>query len=329
MGQKYTQLNLKEREEIYRYKKDGKAKIWIAKKLEKSYSTIRRELKRNTIDDNLGYLPDRANKAARERRLSKGLKIESNPELKRYIIEKLRAGWSPEAIAGRTKKESSISFQVSHETIYNFVYSEEGKKLGLYYLLMRKKPRRGKIYGRKQRKSIIPNRTSIHDRPKEIDKRIDVGHLEGDLTFSKGDKSANLGVVVERKTRFAFLIKNDSKHANTTMRNIFNKLAPLPKNLIQSVTFDNGGEFARHDLLRKFMNIDTYFCDPGSPWQKGQVERTNSMLHRYISKKTPIKSLSEQAVENAQNMLNNLPRKCLGWRTPAEAFNEEICALQN
>lgn len=266
MGQKYTQLNLKEREEIYKHKYAGKPKIWIAKTLKKSYSTIFRELRRNTLDKELGYLPDRADKAAQERCFHKELKIESNPDLKGYVIEKLKAGWSPEAIAGRAKREVDFPFQVSHETIYKFVYSKVGKELGLYHLLMRKKPRRGKMYGRKQRKSIIPSRVSIHDRPKEIDKRIDVGHLEGDLTFSKGDKPANLGVVVERKTRFAFLIKNDSKYANTTMRNIFNKLAPLLKNLIQSVTFDNGGEFARHDLLRKFMNIDTYFCDPESPW---------------------------------------------------------------
>lgn len=328
MGQEYTHLTTKEREEIYSHKKDGKSKTWIAKKLKRNYSSIHRELERNTVDKKLGYLPDKADHTAKERRSKRGLKIDKSPELKGYIIEKLKAGWSPEAIAGRAKRESSLPFQVSHETIYKFVYSEEGKELGLYQLLMRKKPRRGKMYGRKPRKPMIPNRISIHDRPKEVDSRIKAGHFEGDLTFSKGDKSANLGVVVERKTRFALLVKNDSKHANTTMRNIFNKLAPLPKRLIKSVTFDNGGEFARHDLLRKFMKVDTYFCDPGSPWQKGQVERTNAMLHRYISKKTPIKSLSERAIENAQEMLNNLPRKCLGWRTPAEAFNEEICALQ-
>lgn len=329
MGTEYTQLNLEERESLYLYEKEKKPVSWISVEMKRSRSTIYRELRRNTEDSNIGYLPDKANEMAVGRKSNQELKVDKYPKLKKHIIAKLKLGWSPEAISGQAKKDANISFQVSPETIYQFVYSNEGQKIGLFLLLMRKRPRRGKIYGRKPRTSIIPDRISIHERPKDVENRQEFGNFEGDLTFSKGDKSTNLGVVIERKTRFAFIMKNETKHANTAMRNIFNKLAPLPKEALKSITFDNGGEFAKHKLLKKFMNMDTYFCDPGSPWQKGQVERTNSMLHRYISKKTPLKSLSTEQIENAQNMLNHLPRKCLGWKTPAQAFREELVALQN
>ncbi|MFH1831678.1 MAG: IS30 family transposase [bacterium] len=134
----------------------------------------------------------------------------------------------------------------------------------------------------------------------------------------------NVGVVVERKTRFTQLFLNDSKHTTIVMKSMFNKLAELPDIARKSVTFDNGREFTKHTLLKQCMGMETYFCDKHSPWQKGQVEQMNVMLHRYLPKKSNLKEVSHEQIELIQNRLNNRPRKCLGFKTPAEALNEEL-----
>jgi IS30 family transposase len=239
------------------------------------------------------------------------------------VTEQLKDGWSPEVIAGRQKQQAS-PFWVCHETIYQFIYGNEGKDHGLFKYLLRARPRRGLVGGRKPR-SAIPERVSIHDRPAHIATREEFGHLEGDLTFFTDNQSMNIGVVVERKTRFTQLLLNQSKHTVVVMKGMFNKLAELPVFARKSITFDNGLEFARHTLLKRFMGMDTYFCDKHSPWQKGQVEQMNVMLHRYLPKNSNPKEVSYEQVELIQDRLNNRPRKCLGFKTPAEAFGEELC----
>jgi IS30 family transposase len=318
----YKQLNLRERKELFLMKSKGIGVNEIAKALGRHHSTIRLELKRNTVDERIGYLPDEAHGLALKRKAKHGLKIDRQPALKATVIEQLKDGWSPEVIAGRGKLKTS-PFRVCHEAIYQFIYGNEGRELGLFKYLLRARPRRGLVGGRRPR-STIPERVSIHDRPSHITTREEFGHLEGDLTFFTDNKSANIGVLVERKTRFVQLLLNQSKHAAVVMKGMFNKLAQLPAFARKSVTFDNGLEFVRHTALKNFMGMDTYFCDKHSPWQKGQVEQMNVMLHRYLPKNSNLKAVSYQQVELIQNMLNNRPRKCLGFRTPAEAYNEEL-----
>ena len=199
----------------------------------------------------------------------------------------------------------------------------KGRALGLFKYLLRARPRRGLVGGRKPR-SAIPERVSIHDRPTHVATREEFGHLEGDLTFFTDNQSMNIGVIVERKTRFTQLLLNQSKHAAVVMKSMFNKLAELPARSRKSITFDNGLEFVRHTLLKRFMGMDTYFCDKHSPWQKGQVEQMNVMLHRYLPKNSNLREVSYEQIELIQNKLNNRPRKCLGFKTPAEAFSEEL-----
>jgi len=318
----YEQLGLEERKELYVMRKNGFGVNAIAKALGRSGSTISKELKRNTADARIGYLPDEAHRLALERKAKHDLKINRHPELKDIIVEKLKDGWSPEIIAGKMKQQSS-PFGICHETIYRFVYTKEGMALGLFKHLLKARPRRGLFYGRKPR-STIPERVSIHDRPDHIATREEFGHLEGDLTFFTDNQSMNIGVVVERKTRFVQLLLNQSKHAVVVMKGMFNKLARLPAFSRKSITFDNGLEFARHTLLKNFMDMDTYFCDKHSPWQKGQVEQMNVMLHRYLPKNSNLKEVSLKQIELIQDKLNNRPRKCLGFKTPAEAFSEEL-----
>ena len=319
----YTQLNLDERKKLYVMKKEGTPVAEIAQELNRDKSSLYRELARNTADPMVGYLPDEANKLAKERKAKLTPKLEGKPELKATVIEQLIDGWSPEVISGRGKLESSL-FRISHEAIYQFIYSSEGQSLGLYKFLLRARPKRGLVHGRKSQKAKIPDRVSIHDRPAHIANREEFGHFEGDLTFFTDNQSMNLGVIIERKTRLARFIKNESKHAVVVMKGIFNKLAELPNFARRSITFDNGLEFVKHTALKQFMGIDTYFCDKHSPWQKGQVEQTNSMLHRYLPKNSNLKEVTHEQIKLIEHKFNNRPRKCLGFRTPAEAFSEQL-----
>jgi IS30 family transposase len=321
--QEYTHLKLDERKKLYVMKKEGKPVTEIALVLSRHKSSLYRELARNTADFKVGYLPDEAENMAKERKSKLMPKLDRQPDVKEFVIEKLKDGWSPEVIAGRAKL-AMTPFRICHETIYQFIYGDEGHQLGLYKFLLRGRPKRGLVHGRKTQKAKIPNRISIHDRPAHIATRDEFGHFEGDLTFFANNQSMNLGVVVERKTRLVGLIKNESKRTAIVMRGIFNKLAEMPNFARKSITFDNGLEFVRHSILKKFMGIDTYFCDKHSPWQKGQVEQTNSMLHRYLPKNSNLKEVSWAQIEIIENRLNNRPRKCLGFKTPAEAFNEQL-----
>lgn len=322
MGE-YTHLNLEERKELFLGLKNGETVAEIAKKLKRHKSSLYKELARNTESQELGYLPETADRLAGERMAQHGLKVDRHPELKDAIVSQLKDGLSPEVIAGRMKYTESPC-RISHEAIYQFIYSDEGVELGLFRYLLKASPKRGKLWGRKIKKSVIPERVSIHDRPASILTREEFGHLEGDLTFFTENRSTNIGVITERKTRFVELIKNESKNSSIVMKGIFNRLAPMPATARRSMTFDNGLEFVKHTALKRFIGVETYFCDKHSPWQKGQVEQMNVMLHRYLPKNSNLKEVSHEQIMLIQNRLNNRPRKCLGFKTPAEAYSEEL-----
>lgn len=325
----YKQLDLKERGQLYVLKQEGKDVDQIAQGLGRNRSSIYRELRRNR-DHLLGYLPDTANNMAAQRKARHGMKLSRYAETKGFVVEKLRIGWSPEAIAGRMKS-LGVPFRVSSETIYRFVYSNEGRAKELYRCLLKGRPRRGLVCGRKQNRGRLLDRTPLVERPEIANTRVEFGHLEGDLTFFKGSRSENLAVIVERKSRTVTLFKNPSKKTLFVVKNFFNNLAQMPRDARKSITFDNGTEFAKHTLLKKGLGMATYFCDPHSPWQKGQVERTNAQLHRFIPKSSDLKDLSKGDLCKIQDLLNSIPRKCLGFKTPAEVFNENllVCRTSN
>ena len=320
----YTQITIEEREKIYMLKKTGWPPKVIANFMGRHKSTIYREFDRNS-DANLGYLPDRADKMAKERKHRHKRKISRIPLLKLYVLQKLISeGWSPEMISGRSKL-LSFPFKVSTETIYQYIFSNEGKDLGLYKYLLMGKPRRGKLYGRKPRGRIL-NRTSIHDRPSEVDDRQVFGHFEGDLIINTQSMSRNIAVIHERKTRFTMIVKNDTKRSSVVMQGIFDRLAQLPPEARKTITFDNGLEFAKHDVLNK-INTSTYFCDPYSSWQKGGVENVNKMLRRFVPKNVPLRNIPNADIKQIERRINNLPRKSLGFRTAAETFEDEMSQL--
>lgn len=312
---KYNQISLEERENIYQLRKTGISVSEIGKLLNRNKSTISREITRNS-SQKLGYLPDRANNLAKGRKNRNLLKIEKNPDLKQYILDRLTLDkWSPEMIAGRMRLEN-LPFRISHETLYQYIYSYPGQKQKLYQHLMLARPKRQLKYSR--RKRSVPEIHKIKNRPEYINNRSEFGHFEGDLTFFKGSRNGNISVLVERLSRKTFLIQNNTKSSKNVMIKIARQAKDIPE--IKSITFDNGGEFSQFGLL-SINGIQTYFCDPGAPYQKGQVERTNVSLHKFIPKKTDFNTITENQIQYANDKLNNLPRKCLNFLTPNEAWN--------
>jgi IS30 family transposase len=197
------------------------------------------------------------------------------------MLTKLRDKWSPDVISGRLSLD--LGLKIATETVYQYIYSPMGRALNLASYLATRRKKRNHRHERKSRKIIIPEKVSVHERPDAVNQRLEAGHFEGDLTFFTGNSSANIMVITERAFRFNFLIKNDSKNAKEVGKNMFNCLTLIPQHMRKSITFDNGTEFVNHRLARDLLGIKTYFCDPHSPWQKGQAEKTNAMLHRIHS----------------------------------------------
>jgi IS30 family transposase len=314
----YRQLSSKNREEIYKGILVGKTLTAIAREIGRDKSTVSREVRRNR-SSGLLYLPDTAAIKARSRRGKREFKINKYKELKQHIIDRLTHDkWSPEMIAARIKMDKGV-IQISHESIYKFIYSIEGQHMKLYQSLMYRRPKRLLHHVRKHRLQL-PAKYLISSRPKHINERSTFGNFEGDLTFCKGSSSTNFLVIIERLTRKSFVIKNANKRSIPTMNKVAKIIANTPSDSRKSITFDNGSEFKKFGLL-DFINTDVYFCNPASPWQKGQVERLNAQLHKYIPKNSDIRLVSEAQVLDAQNKLNNLPRKILNFLTPNESWD--------
>ena len=324
---KYTQLSQEEREILFIMRKQGMTYRSIAAAMNRDHSALVREYNRNTKSVELGYLPDTAHQLAKTRKAKHGPKIDRYPQLKEEVIKLMREDrYSPEIIAGRLK-EQGAEIRISSESIYQFIYSEEGVKQQLYKLLMRSRPKRNQYYGRKTRSNYgIPERVSISERP--ILNPNEFGNFEADLTFFTGNKSINLSTMVERKTGYLVANLNNSKHSDNIALKMMHNVMLFPKKHRRSITFDNGKEFVGHQLIKQVTGTPTYFCNPGSPWQKPYVETTHALLHRFIPKKTDAKTLTQEIVENAIIKLNNLPRKRHGFKTPAEMLVEEKIYLR-
>ncbi len=315
---KYHRLCIKEREEIYRLKQESWSNKKIAKYLGREVSTVGRELKR-CKNDELGYLPDRAqidaNAAFGKRRNSESFRSNTR---RAYMVSGLKAGWSPEQISGRLKHHSSPIY-FCHESIYRWIYSEEGKAANWYRHLTRKHKKRRIKYGRKPGSPGIPDATSIALRPEIINSREEFGHWEGDLViFTK--TTPNVTTMVERKSRYTLLGFNANKESRTVMYNLKSKLRRMPKCARKSVTFDRGAEFTAHRLLNCSLNMHTFFCNPYSPWEKGGNENFNGRLRRFLPKRKVPEDLSQAKLDQIQKRMNTTPRKCLGYKTPAESF---------
>ena len=292
----------------------------IGRAIVRSHTTISDEIKLNS--GQLGYSADRAQYYHEQRQLNKGnkKKLETNEKLRDYVLNRLKDDWSPEEISGRLKLTVTDIGYVCHETIYEYIYSIEGIREKLYLLLRRYKPKRTKWHSRNKRGAGIKERVSIHERPIEINERIELGHWETDSMIFSQQKGI-LSVQVERKSRLVRIHKCFDKTASETLAAIINTIDSVPLKYFLSVTYDNGSENVKHTELRNMFGIETYFCDPYCSWQKGLVENTNMFIRQYLPKNAPIDSIADERIYEIQEKLNNRPRKCLGYMTPNEYFN--------
>lgn len=331
MGTRYNHLSLVERHQIARLRDAKVPALEIAIRLSRHVSTIHRELRRNRTDAGAwlrGYFAIAAQAVSdhRRRRCSKMFNVRLNM-LRAYIVQRLRDSWSPDQISGYLRRKGCGPGYVCPETIYRYVYSAAGRSDGLPGLLPTRRVRRRKRYARRPRGAHIPFQNTIAARPPEINARTSVGHWECDLLmFTKVSGQHNVTTLVERSSRFVFLIKNRSRHSTGVMDGVAARLEPLPGPLRQTITFDRGTEFAFYTRLKQRLGIESYFCKPQAPWQKGTVENTNGRIRRYLTGDTALASLSQTHFDQLASALNAVPRKCLNYRSPREVFESRFGA---
>lgn len=295
----------------------------IAKRLHRSHSTIVREIQRNHSLISNRYVAITAQGRAEERSIrSRRRHPLKDPNIYSYTLKRLRWSWSPEQIAGRLKKKSGQT-AICHETIYRFIYQAENKGKQLWEFLPRKQKGRRRQNGRSVHKVRIPQRVSIHQRPEAIGNRSQFGHWEGDTVEGKRSDGDGIHTEVERLTRYLFAGKIGRIASLETIgvqRQMFSR---LPETARRSTTLDNGRENYTHLALR-FLKMQTYFADPYASWQRGTNENTNGLLRRYLPKGSSFLELTQGELEDMVWEINNRPRKCLGYNTPQEAFEEQL-----
>lgn len=319
MGRQYEQLGVEEREEIARLQAQGASIRQIAAALDRSPSSISRELKRNTGSGPRAqpYRPSYAQAQTAARRWS-GSRLERDQALRDRVLEGLARGWSPEQVAGRLKLEEGRPV-IGHESIYRFIYSQlKRTNDGAWRdYLPRAKARRGRR-GRKGGSpvSLIHQRVGLDRRPVQALDRQQPGHWEADfMLFSTYGQSVL--VLHERTSRLTALVKTANRKAKPTAKTLGGLLDPLPQGLRRSLTFDNGTEFAEHHSL----GLPTFFCDPHAPWQKGGVENAIGRIRRRLPRKTNLDAVSSDQILAIATAYNHTPRQCLDFRTPAEVFS--------
>lgn len=318
MANSYQQLTLDERSEIYRLYKDGKSRREIGRLLGRSGATISRELRRNS-GSKVGYKVEWAMIQTRARRCRKLYKLERSSALREQVLNSLAMGQSPEQIAGRLELENGKPV-ISHKSIYRYVYwRTDSYDEYLHKLLPRAKYMRGWRGRWGGHLHTIPNRTPIQARPPDVAARHEPGHWEADLMAFR-HSGQQLLVTVERTSRFLLAGILPSKRSLSLIETMRSWLGRYPRRLRQSLTLDNGTEFAAHQRLKPLVPLGAFFCDPHSPWQKGSVENAIGRLRRELPRKTNLTTLTAEDIHDIVLTYNTTPRKSLGFRTPAEAF---------
>jgi transposase, IS30 family len=322
MGTKYDQITLEERCEIARLQGEGHSLRQIAAALDRSASSISRELKRNK-GQQIGYKPSHAQERTHARRW-KGSKLDRNKALREEVLDLLSKGWSPEQVCAFLERRHGER-RLGSETIYRFIAAQiaRHKDYSWRHYLPRAKAKRGRRARPGGSSALhIQQRIPIAERPAEIEDRAIPGHWEADLMlFAKYGQTVL--ALHERTSRLLVAVKPQSKAALPIAAAIARLLAPLPAQLRQSITFDNGTEFARHHELHRF-DIATFFCDPYAPWQKGGIENAIGRMRRTMPTKLDLAQLSNQRLDGLICAYNNTPRKCLDWNTPAEVFLSQV-----
>ncbi len=322
------QLTMDERYLITHLHQAGLTKAAIADRLGRHRATVGRELRRNR-DGFGGYHYESAQRRASQRRTAANRrrdKLAPAPgnELGKYVRARLRQRWSPEQIAGRLKRDHprDPAMRVSPETIYRWAYRQHPRGERWHeQLRRRRKHRRRRIPGeRKAGRGQIPGRIGIEQRPAVVDRRARYGDWEADTM--EGAKGTGLVAThVERKSRYTKLGKLKNKQADTVVASTCSIFRGLPKKLRRTSTFDNGKEFAGFKRIEQEVGLAVYFANPHAPWERGANENTNGLLRDWFPKGSDFRQITAARLAQVERMLNNRPRKCLNYRTPAEVLN--------
>jgi len=317
---KYTHLTQEERTLISHYHDNGISIGEIGRKLSRNKSTISRELRRNSNKD--CYKPDTAKQRYLSRR-KKVRRIDTDAQLKAYILDRLHEGFTPELISLRLKiygELEGVSY-INHESIYQWIYLPTQKKEKLHKLLVCCHARRGRR--KRVHRGRIKDRVSIEQRPEIVKAREEVGHWEADLMSFRGN-SQHMLVIHERVTRYTAAIKLQSKTAQETISALLSFFESLPHHLVKTVTFDNGMEFAKHMEIRKQLGVPTFFCDVYASWQKGGIENMNGRFRRDLPRKTDLLNMADEELEQIVIGHNLMPRKVLAGISPMEALAKHM-----
>jgi IS30 family transposase len=316
-----------EREEISRRLAQGQSLRAIGRQLGRAPSTISREVRRN--GGRAWYRAAAAERRAwRQARRPKPCRLAQHRRLRRAVATRLARQWSPQQIAGwlRQTFPSDPDLQVSHETIYRslFVQSRGVLTRALMQHLRRPRRRRHARAAAGQPRSRILDAVSIRERPAEVADRAVPGHWEGDLVT--GARCSNIVTLVERQSRFVMLRRLPNKETATVVDALTRCVRRLPQGLMKSLTWDRGTELAAHRAFTVATQIQVYFCDPYSPWQRGSNENTNGLLRQYLPRGTDLSTVTQRQLDGIARRLNTRPRLTLGFKTPADTLAEIVAS---
>ena len=326
----YHHLELTEREELSRSLVKELSYRETAKLLGRSVSTISREINRRGMNrESYRAIAAQEESQRQEQKGRKQRKLDMNVKLQRNVVQYLKKRWSPEEIAKRFKilYPNDKNMQISHETIYAYIYVHPRghlKRELLRHLRRRHKSRR--VDKKRQKSSPVQDAVSIDQRPVEVNTRKVPGHWEGDLIMGAKNHSA-IGTLVERTSRYTYIVKLKNKDSETVRKAFARKFNRLPPELKQSLTYDRGQEMAGHKEFSRSTKIQVYFADPHSPWQRGTSENTNGLIRDFFPRGTNFSKISAFRLKRIQDLLNDRPRKVLNFYTPNEVFPQLVALV--
>lgn len=322
----YKHISSSQRNELSALLRANLKQNKIAELLGKSPSAISQELKRNPAATKMGYDAGIAKANAKQRRIAANQrfrKIENNQWLKNYIIKKTKKYWSPEQISGQLKRNwpTDRNWQIGKDSIYKFIYAER-KYLVKYLRCQKGKYRRryGTRIREKQREALKKRR--IDQRPEIVEKRGRIGDWEGDTIVGK-ERTKQILTHVERKSGLLLADKLECSTAEETKNKTIERFNKIPKSKKHTATYDNGTTFSEHEMTEKKTGIEIYFAWPYHSWERGANENANGLLRQFFPKKSSFAIITQEAINEACGLINNRPRKRLGYLTPNEVFHRQ------
>jgi len=310
----YHQLTQEQRYHIYGLQQAGKTQKNMAEIVGVHKSTISREIRRNS--GLRGYRPKQAQVIATARKAGAPKREKMTPELTQKIEEKVKMDWSPEQISGRLLREEGI--RISHERIYQYIKKDKDEGGTLFKHLRHSGRKRKKRFGSEDRRGQIKNRTSIEERPAIVNNKSRIGDWERDLVIGKNHKGALLSIV-DRVSKMTLIKKTESKSSDVVAEATLQLLKPI-SSFVETITNDNGKEFADHEVVASKLGAPVYFCHPYSSFERGTNENANGLIRQYFPKKSSFKKITEEDTQLVMDKLNNRPRRCLNFATPLEVF---------